>query len=53
LKGNSGTLGAAAVHALCEVIELKAKKCNFEKFETEIIELKNALNLFKSYVDTL
>jgi HPt (histidine-containing phosphotransfer) domain-containing protein len=53
LKGNSGTLGAAAVHALCEAIELKAKVCNFEKFETEIIELKNALNLFKTYVDTL
>jgi CheY-like chemotaxis protein len=53
LKGNSGTLGAAAVHALCEGIEKKAKVCNFEHFETEIIELKNALNLFKTYVDTL
>jgi CheY-like chemotaxis protein/HPt (histidine-containing phosphotransfer) domain-containing protein len=53
LKGNSGTLGAAEVHARCEEIEKKAKLCNFEHFETEIIELKNALNLFKSYVDTL
>ena len=53
LKGNSGTLGAAEVHARCEQIEKKAKLCNFEHFETEIIELKNALNLFKSYVDTL
>jgi HPt (histidine-containing phosphotransfer) domain-containing protein len=53
LKGNSGTLGAASVHALCEAIEKKAKVCNFEQFETEIIDLKNALNLFKTYVDTL
>jgi CheY-like chemotaxis protein len=53
LKGNSGTLGAAAVHVICQAMEKNAKVCNFENFETEIGTLKNALNLFKTYVDTL
>jgi CheY-like chemotaxis protein len=53
LKGNSGTLGAAAVHVICQAMEKNAKLCKFENFETEIVTLKNALNLFKTYVDTL
>ncbi|MFM6948773.1 MAG: response regulator [Aquirufa sp.] len=46
LKGNSGTLGAAEVHHLCEIIEKKAKVCEFSLFETEIKELSEALERF-------
>ncbi|MHA8049584.1 PAS domain S-box protein [Aquirufa sp. ROCK-SH2] len=47
LKGNSGTLGAAEVHHLCEIIEKKAKVCEFSVFETEIKELSEALERFE------
>jgi CheY-like chemotaxis protein/HPt (histidine-containing phosphotransfer) domain-containing protein len=50
LKGNSGTLGAAQVHMLCEKIELKAKLCEFSQFPVEIIELKEALASFKQVI---
>jgi CheY-like chemotaxis protein/HPt (histidine-containing phosphotransfer) domain-containing protein len=50
LKGNSGTLGAAQVHMLCEKIELKAKLCEFSQFPVEIIELKEALAAFKQVI---
>jgi CheY-like chemotaxis protein len=50
LKGNSGTLGAAFVHNICEKIELKAKACEFGQFPTEILELKNALAHFKQII---
>jgi HPt (histidine-containing phosphotransfer) domain-containing protein len=47
LKGNSGTLGAAEVHNLCEIIEKKAKVCEFSLFATEIRELIEALGRFE------
>jgi CheY-like chemotaxis protein len=47
LKGNSGTLGAAELHNLCEIIEKKAKVCEFSLFENEIEELKEALGRFE------
>jgi HPt (histidine-containing phosphotransfer) domain-containing protein len=47
LKGNSGTLGAAEVHHLCEIIEKKAKVCELSLFENEIEELKEALGRFE------
>jgi signal transduction histidine kinase/DNA-binding NarL/FixJ family response regulator len=50
LKGNSGTLGAAQVHRICEHIEAKAKLCEFSQFPTEIIELKSALAEFKRVI---
>ncbi|MHA8066578.1 PAS domain S-box protein [Aquirufa sp. ROCK2-A2] len=50
LKGNSGTLGAAEVHHLCEIIEKKAKVCEFSLFETEIKELSSALGRFEKVV---
>ncbi|MEY4273465.1 MAG: hypothetical protein RL638_413 [Bacteroidota bacterium] len=50
LKGNSGTLGAAQVHRICEHIEAKAKLCEFSLFPTEIIELKSALAEFKRVI---
>ncbi len=50
LKGNSGTLGATEVHRICEIIEVKAKVCDFTHFESEIIELKNALDDFEKAV---
>lgn len=50
LKGNSGTLGAAVVHTLCEQIEGKAKACEFSQFPTEIQELKQALAQFKQAI---
>jgi PAS domain S-box-containing protein len=50
LKGNSGTLGAAMVHIICEKIELKAKACEFSQFPTEILELKSALAHFKQVI---
>lgn len=50
LKGNSGTLGAAQVHSICEKIELKAKVCDFTQFGTEIVDLQIAL---KNFEDTI
>ena len=50
LKGNSGTLGAARVHTICEKIELKAKVCDFSEFPTEIEMLKEALAAFKQVI---
>jgi HPt (histidine-containing phosphotransfer) domain-containing protein len=50
LKGNSGTLGAAQVHHICEKIELKAKVCEFSQFPHEIVELKEALAAFKQVI---
>jgi signal transduction histidine kinase/CheY-like chemotaxis protein/HPt (histidine-containing phosphotransfer) domain-containing protein len=50
LKGNSGTLGAAQVHLICEKIELKAKVCEFNHFPEEIDSLKHALVTFKKQI---
>jgi HPt (histidine-containing phosphotransfer) domain-containing protein len=50
LKGNSGTLGAAQVHLICEKIELKAKVCEFSLFPVEILVLKDALTTFKKVI---
>jgi PAS domain S-box-containing protein len=50
LKGNSGTLGAAQVHLLCEQMEVKAKVCEFNHFPTEIAGLKLALAAFKGLI---
>jgi CheY-like chemotaxis protein/HPt (histidine-containing phosphotransfer) domain-containing protein len=50
LKGNSGTLGAAQVHLICEQIELKAKVCEFSQFPVEIVQLKEALATFKQVI---
>jgi CheY-like chemotaxis protein/HPt (histidine-containing phosphotransfer) domain-containing protein len=47
LKGNSGTLGASQVHEICEMIEAKAKLCNFMNFETEIEGLTSAVLTFE------
>ena len=50
LKGNSGTLGAAQVHSICEKIELKAKACDFEHFPSEIVDLQIALRNFEDAI---
>jgi CheY-like chemotaxis protein/HPt (histidine-containing phosphotransfer) domain-containing protein len=50
LKGNSGTLGAAQVHSICEKIELKAKVCDFTQFGTEIVDLQIALKNFEDAI---
>lgn len=50
LKGNSGTLGAAALHSICEKIELKAKACDFTQFATEIVDLQIALKNFEDAI---
>ncbi len=50
LKGNSGTLGAAEVHALSEKIEFKAKDCNFKNFKKEIKLLDEALCRFEKEI---
>ena len=47
LKGNSGTLGASQVHEICEMIEAKAKVCDFTNFKEEITMLKSALIKFE------
>lgn len=52
LKGNSGTLGAAQVHSICEKIELKAKVCDFTQFATEIVDLQIALKNFEDAIKT-
>ncbi len=51
LKGNSGTLGAAQVHSICEKVELKAKVCDFTKFATEIVDLQIALKNFEDAIN--
>ncbi|MEY2792905.1 MAG: hypothetical protein RJA76_897 [Bacteroidota bacterium] len=50
LKGNSGTLGAIEVNRICEIIEMKAKVCDFDQFEFEIVQLKKALDDFEKEV---
>jgi PAS domain S-box-containing protein len=50
LKGNSGTLGAAQVHSICEKMELNAKVCDFEHFATEIVDLQIALKNFEDAI---
>lgn len=50
LKGNSGTLGAAEVHALSEKIELKSKECDFKNFKKEIKLLDEALRRFEKEI---
>ena len=50
LKGNSGTLGAAQVHSICEKIELKAKVCDFTQFASEIVDLQIALKNFEDAI---
>ena len=50
LKGNSGTLGAAQVHSICEMMELKAKVCDFTQFATEIVDLQIALKNFEDAI---
>ncbi|MEY2761220.1 MAG: hypothetical protein RLZZ96_1120 [Bacteroidota bacterium] len=50
LKGNSGTLGAAQVHSICEKMELKAKVCDFEHFPSEIVDLQIALKNFEDAI---
>ncbi|MFD3407426.1 PAS domain S-box protein [Aquirufa sp. HETE-83D] len=50
LKGNSGTLGAAQVHSICEKMELKAKVCDFTQFATEIVDLQIALKNFEDAI---
>ena len=52
LKGNSGTLGAAQVHSICEKIELKAKVCDFTQFATEMVDLQIALKNFEDAIKT-
>ena len=50
LKGNSGTLGAAQLHSICEKIELKAKVCDFTQFASEIVDLQIALKNFEDAI---
>jgi CheY-like chemotaxis protein/HPt (histidine-containing phosphotransfer) domain-containing protein len=53
LKGNSGTLGASQVHEICEKMEAKAKLCDFENFEKEMIALSSALLKFEKEIVNL
>jgi CheY-like chemotaxis protein/HPt (histidine-containing phosphotransfer) domain-containing protein len=53
LKGNSGTLGASQVHEICEKMEAKAKLCDFENFEKEMIALTSALLKFEKEIVNL
>jgi HPt (histidine-containing phosphotransfer) domain-containing protein len=48
LKGNAGTLGAMRVHEITKIIEEKAKHCNFQLFDSEIIILKEEFDKFKN-----
>ncbi|WP_052354290.1 PAS domain S-box protein [Flectobacillus major] len=47
LKGNSGTLGAARLHEITMHIEVKAKTCNFDYFESEMKILHDEFEKFK------
>ncbi|MBC7407839.1 MAG: Hpt domain-containing protein, partial [Arcicella sp.] len=48
LKGNAGTLGAMRLHEITKIIEDKAKHCNFQLFEFEIIILKEEFEKFRN-----
>jgi HPt (histidine-containing phosphotransfer) domain-containing protein len=48
LKGNAGTLGAMRLHEITKIIEEKAKHCDFQLFENEIIILKEEFEKFKN-----
>ena len=47
LKGNAGTLGAMRLHEITRIIEEKAKHCDFQVFENEIITLQDEFEKFK------
>jgi PAS domain S-box-containing protein len=47
LKGNAGTLGAMRLHEITKIIEDKAKHCDFQLFDIEIIILKEEFETFK------
>ncbi|MFM1912525.1 MAG: hypothetical protein RIR51_363, partial [Bacteroidota bacterium] len=48
LKGNSGTFGAIPLFELLQIVEAKAKNCDFEKWSTELPELKKFLKYFEA-----
>ena len=50
LKGNAGTLGAMRLHEITRIIEEKAKHCDFQVFENEIITLQNEFEKFKKEI---
>ena len=50
LKGNSGTLGAMRLHEITRIIEEKAKHCDFQLFEKEIIILQDEFDKFKKEI---
>ncbi len=47
LKGNSGTLGASRLHEITRHIEVKAKVCDFQYFESEMKILQTEFEHFK------
>jgi PAS domain S-box-containing protein len=47
LKGNAGTLGAMRLHEITRIIEEKAKHCDFQQFENEVVELQEEFEKFK------
>ena len=47
LKGNAGTLGAMRLHEITKIIEDKAKYCDFQLFDIEIILLKEEFEMFR------
>jgi HPt (histidine-containing phosphotransfer) domain-containing protein len=49
LKGNSGTLGASRLHEITRHIEVKAKVCDFQYFESEMKILQTEFEHFKAY----
>ena len=48
LKGNAGTLGAMRLHEMTRIIEEKAKNCNFQVFESEVVTLQEEFEKFKT-----
>ena len=47
LKGNAGTLGAMRLHEITRIIEEKAKHCDFQVFESEVLILQDEFDRFK------
>ena len=48
LKGNAGTLGAMRLHEITRIIEEKAKNCDFQVFESEVVTLQEEFEKFKT-----
>jgi two-component system, OmpR family, alkaline phosphatase synthesis response regulator PhoP len=51
IKGNSGTLGAQAIHEYSKIIEYNIKSQNFENIEKEYLNLNELVKTFENHIN--